>query len=191
MKVVAFNGSARKDGNTAILLRYVLSELEQEGIQTELVQLSGAKIHGCLACRTCFSRKDGRCSQKDDLGNVCIEKMAAADGILLGSPTYVADVSPEIKALIDRACMVGRANDNMFRRKVGASVVAVRRAGAIHAFDALNHFFLIMEMIIPGSSYWNIAIGREKGEVENDTEGIQTMKTLGRNMAWLLKRLQP
>ncbi len=190
MKVIAFNGSARKDGNTAILLRYVLGELEQEGIETELVQLSGAKIHGCLACRTCFSRKDRRCSQKDDMGNEFIEKMAAADGILLGSPTYVADVSPEIKALIDRACMVGRANDNVFRRKLGAAVVAVRRAGAIHAFDTLNHFFFIMEMIVPGSSYWNIGIGREKGEVENDAEGIQTMKTLGRNMAWVLKKIQ-
>lgn len=190
MKVVAFNGSARKDGNTAILLRHVLCEIEKEGIKPELVQLSGQKIHGCLACRTCYGRKDGRCAQKDDMGNVYIEKMAAADGILLGSPTYVADISPEIKALIDRACMVGRANGDLFRRKVGAAVVAVRRAGAIHAFDALNHFFLIMQMIIPGSSYWNIAIGREKGEVENDAEGIQTMQTLGRNMAWLLKKLQ-
>ncbi len=189
MKVVAFNGSARKDGNTAILLRHVLCELEKEGIETELVQMSGQKIHGCLACRTCSARKDGRCAQKDDMGNVYIEKMAAADGILLGSPTYVADISPEIKALIDRACIVGRANGGMFRRKVGAAVVAVRRAGAIHAFDALNHFFLISEMMIPGSSYWNIAIGREKGEVENDAEGIQTMKTLGQNMAWLLKKL--
>lgn len=189
MKVTAFNGSARKDGNTAILLRYVLAELESEGLETELVQLSGAKIHGCLACRTCFARKDRRCSQKDDVGNELIDKMLAADGILLGSPTYVADVSPEIKALIDRACMVGRANDNMLRRKVGAAVIAVRRAGAIHAFDALNHFFLIGEMIVPGSSYWNIGIGREKGEVEGDAEGIQTMKTLGRNMAWLLKKI--
>jgi multimeric flavodoxin WrbA len=116
--------------------------------------------------------------------------MLGADGILLGSPTYVADVSPEIKALIDRAGMVGRANDDMFRRKVGAAVVAVRRAGAIHAFDTLNHFFLIMEMIVPGSSYWNIAIGREKGEVEKDAEGIQTMKILGQNMAWVLKKIQ-
>jgi multimeric flavodoxin WrbA len=124
------------------------------------------------------------------MGNEFIEKMLGADGILLGSPTYVADVSPEIKALIDRAGMVGRANDDMFRRKVGAAVVAVRRAGAIHAFDTLNHFFLIMEMIVPGSSYWNIAIGREKGEVEKDAEGIQTMKTLGQNMAWVMKRIQ-
>lgn len=189
MKVIAFNGSARKDGNTAILLGHVLGELEKEGIQTELVQLSGEKIHGCLACRKCATRKDRRCSQTDDMGNVCIDKMAEADGILLGSPTYVADISPEIKALIDRACLVARANSSMFRRKVGAAVVAVRRAGAIHAFDALNHFFLISEMIIPGSSYWNIGIGREPGEVEKDEEGIQTMKVLGRNMAWLLKKV--
>ena len=189
MKVVAFNGSARKGGNTAILLGHVLGELAAEGIETELVELAGARIHGCLACRKCSTRKDRRCSQTDDMGNVCIDRMAAADGILLGSPTYVADISPEIKALIDRACLVGKANGGMFRRKVGAAVVAVRRAGAIHAFDALNHFFLITEMIIPGSSYWNIGIGREPGEVEKDEEGIQTMKTLGRNMAWLLKKV--
>jgi multimeric flavodoxin WrbA len=189
IKVVAFNGSARKDGNTAILLRHVLSELEKEGLETELVQLSGVTIHGCLACRECFGRKDGRCAQKNDAGNELIEKMAAADGILLGSPTYVADVSPEIKALMDRACMVTRANGNLLRRKVGAAVVAVRRAGAMHAFDALNHFFLIGEMIVPGSSYWNIGIGHKPGEVENDAEGIATMHTLGRNMAWLLKKI--
>lgn len=190
IKVVAFNGSARKGGNTAILLRYVLRELEEQGIETDLVELSGQEIHGCLACRKCSTRKDHRCSQSDDFGNTCIEKMEAADGILLGSPTYVADVSPEIKALIDRACLVSKANGGIFRHKVGAAVVAVRRAGAIHAFDALNHFFLISEMIVPGSSYWNIAIGREIGEVENDAEGIATMKTLGRNMAWLLQALK-
>jgi multimeric flavodoxin WrbA len=189
LNVVAFNGSARKGGNTAILLRYVLQELEKEGIQTELVEMSGRKIYGCLACRKCSTRKDGRCSQADDMGNVYIEKMAQADGILLGSPTYVADVSPEIKALMDRACLVSRANGGMLRRKVGAAVVAVRRAGAIHAFDALNHFFLINEMIIPASSYWNIGIGWEAGEVEKDAEGIQTMKVLGQNMAWLLERV--
>jgi len=189
MKVVAFNGSARKDGNTAILVRHVFSELEQQGVETELVQLSGKTIHGCLACRECSKRKDGRCSQANDFGNECIGKMAAAEGIILASPTYVADVTPEIKALIDRACLVGRANGGMFRHKVGVAVVAVRRAGAMHAFDALNHFFLINEMVVPGSSYWNIAIGREIGEVENDKEGIETMHTLRRNMAWLLKRL--
>ena len=189
-KVVAFNGSARKGGNTAILLRYALKELENEGIETELVELAGKTIHGCLSCRKCSTRKDRRCSQKNDFGNACIEKMEQADGILLGSPTYVSDVSPEIKALIDRACLVARANGGMFRHKVGAAVVAVRRAGAIHAYDTLNHFFLITEMIIPGSSYWNIAIGNQIGDVEKDEEGIQTMKTLGQNMAWLLKKLK-
>ena len=190
IRVVAFNGSARKGGNTAILLKHVLGELEEHGIRTELVEMSGSNIHGCLACRQCSSRKDRRCSQPNDIGNQYIEKMEAADGILLGSPTYVSDISPEIKALIDRACMVSGANGGMFRRKVGAGVIAVRRAGAIHAFDALNHFFLITEMIIPGSSYWNIGIGREIGEVEKDEEGIRTMKVLGRNMAWLLKKLK-
>ncbi len=188
LKVVALNGSARKGGNTAILLRYVMKELEKEGVATELVEMSGAKIHGCLACRECSRKKDRRCSQKDDMGNVYIEKMDQADGILLGSATYVADMSPEMKALMDRACMVAKANGGMFRRKVGAAVVAVRRAGAIHVFDSLNHFFFISEMIVPGSSYWNIGIGLEKGDVEKDVEGIQTMKTLGQHMAWLLKK---
>ncbi len=189
MKVIAFNGSARKGGNTAILLGHVLGELAREGIETELVEMSGATIHGCLACRKCSARKNRRCSQEGDMGNVYIEKMAAADGVLLGSPTYVTDVSPEIKALVDRACMVSGANGGMFRRKVGAAVIAVRRAGAIHAFDTLNHFFLITEMIVPGSSYWNIGIGREIGEVDHDEEGIRTMKVLGQNMAWLLKKV--
>ncbi len=188
MKVLAINGSARRDGNTAILLEYVLRELAAEGCETEMVQLAGKKIHGCIACRTCWARKDGLCGQKDDDGNALIQAMAAADGILLGSPTYVTDVTPEIKGLVDRACLVSRANGGLLRRKVGAGVIAVRRAGAMHAFDTLNHFFLINEMIVPGSSYWNIGIGRDKGEVEKDTEGIETMKVLGRNMAWLLRR---
>jgi multimeric flavodoxin WrbA len=190
LKVIAINGSARKGGNTAILLRYVLRELEMEGIETELVELSGMKIHGCLSCRKCATRRDGLCAQTGDMGNVLIEKMALADGILFGSPTYVSDVTPEIKALMDRACLVSKANDGMFRHKVGAAVVSVRRAGAIHVFDSLNHFFLINEMIIPGSSYWNIGIGRDIGDVEQDEEGIATMKTLGRNMAWLLENLK-
>jgi multimeric flavodoxin WrbA len=188
IKVVAFNGSARRGGNTAILLGYVLKELEKEGIETELVELSGVRIHGCLACGKCASRKDHRCAQVHDMGNALIEKMEKADGILLGTPTYFADVTPEIKGLMDRACYVAMANGGMFRHKVGASVVAVRRAGAEHAFDTLNHYFLISEMMIPGSLYWNIGIGREAGDVEKDEEGIRTMKTLGRNMGWLLKK---
>jgi len=189
MKVVAFNGSARKDGNTAILIGYVFGELEKEGIKTELVQLAGSRIHGCIACMQCFENKDQRCSVKDDILNHCIEKMLDADGIILGSPTYFANVSTEMKALIDRAGMVSRANSDMLARKAGAAVVAVRRAGAIHVFNSINHFFFIGQMIVPGSSYWNIGMGRQKGEVEKDEEGIQTMKNLGRNMAWLLKKL--
>jgi multimeric flavodoxin WrbA len=189
MKVVAFNGSARKDGNTAILIGYVFRELEKEGIETELVQLSGSRIHGCIACMKCFENKDQCCSVKDDIANDCIEKMLGADGVILGSPTYFANVSTEMKALIDRAGMVSRANRDMLARKAGAAVVAVRRAGSIHVFNSINHFFFIGQMIVPGSSYWNLGIGRQKGEVEKDDEGIQTMKNLGRNMAWLLKKI--
>lgn len=189
MKAVAFNGSARKDGNTAILIGYVLRELEKEGIETEMVQLAGSRIHGCIACMKCFENKDQRCSVKDDIANDCIEKMLAADAVILGSPTYFANVSTEMKALIDRGGMVSRANSDMLARKVGAAVVAARRAGAIHVFNSINHFFFIGQMIVPGSSYWNLGMGRQKGDVEKDEEGIQTMRNLGRNMAWLLKKL--
>jgi multimeric flavodoxin WrbA len=137
----------------------------------------------------CHRQKDGRCAVDNDYLNTCVDHMRGADGIILGSPTYFTDVTTEMKALIDRAGMVAKANGDMLRRKVGAAVVAVRRAGAIHVFDTLNHFFFIGQMVVPGSSYWNIGIGREKGEVENDPEGIETMQTLGRNMAWLMNKL--
>lgn len=189
MKVVAFSGSARKDGNTAILIRQVFTELEKAGIETELVQLAGKKIRGCTACFKCAKNKDQHCAVKGDVLNDCIDKMIEADGIIIGSPTYFADVSSETKALIDRAGMVSRMNGDMFRRKVGAAVIAVRRGGEIHAFDTINHFFTIGQMIIPGSIYWNMGIGREKGEVEKDEEGMKTMTMLGENMAWLMKKL--
>ena len=159
MKVIAFNGSARKDGNTAILINYVLKELEKEGIETELFQLSGKTIHGCKACYKCRENMDKQCAVKDDVLNNCIEKMLGAEGIILGSPTYFADVTTEMKALIDRAGFVAGGNDQMFKRKIGAGVVAARRGGSIHAFDSLNHFFLIREMIVPGSRYWNLGFG--------------------------------
>ncbi|MBI5190422.1 MAG: flavodoxin family protein [Nitrospirae bacterium] len=189
MKVVAFSGSARRDGNTAILIRQVFTELEKEGIETELVQLAGKKIRGCTACFKCAKNKDRHCAVKGDVLNDCIDNMLDADGIIIGSPTYFADVSSETKALIDRAGMVSRMNGDMFRRKVGAAVIAVRRGGEIHAFDTINHFFTIGQMIIPGSIYWNMGIGREKGEVEKDEEGMKTMTVLGENMAWLMKKL--
>jgi multimeric flavodoxin WrbA len=188
MKVVAFNGSPRKDGNTRKLLDTVLEELAQEGFETELVQVGCHRLRGCRACFACWERQDRRCAFGDDEINGFLEKMIAADGILLGSPTYFADLSPELKAVIDRCGMVARANGDLLKRKAGAAVVAVRRAGAVHAFDSINHFFFIGQMIVPGSSYWNLGVGREKGEVANDEEGMTTMRVLGRNMAWLLKR---
>jgi len=190
MKVIAINASARKGGNTAILLKSVLKEMEKEGIETELVELAGQKLQGCIACRKCFSAKNKRCAVTDDAMNSYIEKMLEADAVLLGSPTYFADCTAAMKALIERAGMVARANEDMFKRKLGAAVVAVRRAGAIHAFDSINHLFTISQMIIVGSSYWNIGVGREIGEVEADKEGLATMSALGRNMAWLMKKVR-
>jgi multimeric flavodoxin WrbA len=186
MKVVAFNGSPRKDGNTTILINRVFRELEKEGIQTELVQLSGKEIHGCIACYKCFENKDRRCAVKTDIANECIEKMIEADGIILGSPVYFTDVTAEMKALIDRAGFVSISNGGMYKNKVGAVVVAVRRSGATHTLDTMSHFFLAAQMIIIGRA---IGVGRDKGEVEKDKEGIQGVETLGQRMAWLLKKL--
>ncbi len=190
MRVIAFNGSPRKDGNTSLLIQRVFVELEKEGIETELVPLAGKKISGCRACFKCFRNRDRRCAVGNDAANKCIEKMILADGIILGSPTYFADVSSQIKALIDRAGLVAKANDDMLARKVGAAVVAVRRAGSLRVFDSINNFFLISQMIVPGSCYWNLGVGLEKGDVNGDEEGIRTMKLLGINMAWLLKKVR-
>lgn len=189
MKVIAFNGSPRKDGNTSKLIRYTFDELKKEDIDTELVHIGGQRIQGCTACMKCFDNKDKQCIINDDIVNDCIEKMLQADGIILGSPTYFADVTTEMKALIDRTGFVAKANDDMFKRKIGASAVVARRAGSIHVYDTINHFFTINQMIIPGANYWNIGIGLNKGDVESDEEAKLTMKTLGYNMAWLLKKI--
>ena len=189
MKVVAFNGSPKRDGNTAILLQKVLSELEREGIETEIIHIGGQKVHGCTACMKCMENQDRKCIFDDDFVNNSIRKMEEADGIIIGSPTYFADVSTEIKALIDRAGFVGMVNGGMFGRKIGAAVIAVRRSGGIHAYDTINHFFGISSMITVGSSNWNLGLGLEPGDVENDVEGMQTMQTLGINVAWLLKKI--
>jgi multimeric flavodoxin WrbA len=186
MKVAAFNGSPRKDGNTAMLINYVLQELEKERIQTELVQLSSRDIRGCRACYQCFENRDQRCSVTDDFANECIEKMIGADGIVLGSPTYFSDVPAEMKALVDRAGFVSRANGNLYTNKVGLAVVVMRRSGAFHALDTLLHFLLGAEMIVPGRG---IAVGRDKGDVEKDEEGVKLVKGLGQRMAWLLQKL--
>jgi multimeric flavodoxin WrbA len=189
MKVLAINGSARKDGNTAILIKIVLAELENEGIETELIQIAGRHINGCKACYKCIEKTNRQCINDQDMANQLIEKMCDADGIIIGSPTYVCNISSELKALIDRACIVSKANGDMFKRKVGAAVVAVRRAGALPALNAINVFFQISQIFVTSSSYWNMGFGLEKGDVESDDEGIQTMKTLGLNMAWLMKKI--
>ena len=191
MKVLAINGSPRKNGNTHHLLSEVLTVLNKQGISSELIHIGGKKVNGCVACMKCKEQKDGQCHKKNDLINEIIPKIVEADGILIGSPVYFADITSEVKALIDVVGYSLRATgNNPLRHKVGAAVIAVRRAGAIHAFDSINHFFLINEMIIPGSSYWNIGIGREKGEVLEDEEGMKTMQTLGKNMAWLLNKIK-
>ena len=186
MKVVAINGSPRKEGNTHLLINHVFQELEKEGIETEEVSFAGRKIHGCIACYKCFQNKDKHCSVKEDALNECLDKMMVADGIILASPVYFADVTAEMKALIDRAGFVSMANGQLFRNKVGGSIVALRRTGGIHTIDSLNHFFLAMQMVIAGRG---IAIGRDIGDVEKDEEGIGFMKLLGQRMAWLLKKL--
>jgi multimeric flavodoxin WrbA len=190
VKVVAFSGSARKDGNTALLVRNVLGELEAAGVECEFLQLAGKKCRGCTVCMKCAETKNGNCTGVDDyISRECIPRALTADGIIIASPVYFADITPETKALIDRLGYASRQGGNRLARKVGAGVIAVRRAGAIHAFDSINHLFLISEMLVVGSSYWNIGIGRAPGEVEADDEGMRTMATLGRNMAWAMEKL--
>ncbi len=190
MKVVAFNGSPRVHGNTEQSLKLVLAELEKEGIETELVQLGGRKVFGCLACGKCRELKNNRCVRKDDEMNSFIQKMEEADGIIIGSPTYFSNVSTEVKALIDRCGYVAKSNGGtMLKGKVGASVVSARRAGSTFTYSAINFFFGIAEMIICSSNYWNMTLSCNPGDVQNDAEGIQTFQTLGVNMAKLLKQV--
>ncbi len=189
MKVIAFNGSPRKDGNTNILINHVFDELGKEGIQTELVQVGGEKIRPCDGCYICAEKKDKRCVLKNDMLNDCIDKIMAAEGVIIGSPAYFACVSTEMKAFIDRVGMVGKFNDDLYKHKVGAAVVAARRAGAFTVCNMINTFLLANQMVIPGSSYMNMAIGWDKGEVEKDEEGIRTMEVLGQNMAMVLKKI--
>ncbi len=188
--VVAFNASPHKDGNTATLIRYALNKIAEQGIRTELVHIGGKQIHGCIACMKCFENQDRHCALTKDLVNDCIDRMVQADGIIIGSPTYFSDITPEAKALIDRAGFVAIANGGLFSRKVGAGIAAVRRAGAVAALDSINHLFGISDMFTAGSTYWNLGIGLEPGDVEKDAEGIKTMERLGENVAWFITQVQ-
>jgi multimeric flavodoxin WrbA len=188
MKVVAFNGSPHRDGNTYLLIRHTLDAIERAGIKTELIQIGGKKVHPCIACGKCLENRDRQCVQKKDMVNECIEKMLAADAIIIGTSTHFAGVTPEIKAFMDRAFLVAQANDNMFRQKLGAALAAERRSGAVCAVDSINHYFCISGMFSAGSRYWNNAKGFLPGDVETDDEGIDTMKQLGENITWFVRK---
>ncbi len=190
MKVLAINGSPRVNGNTNELIKAVFKPLQTEGIETEVVQIGMKNIKGCVACYKCFENKDKRCLMSNDIVNDLMAKVFDADGIILASPTYFTDITAELKAFIDRIGLVSIANGGLLRHKVGAAVIALRRGGSIHAFDTINHLFQISQMFIVGSTYWNFGVGREKGEVLNDNEGLTNMDNLGQSMAFLLKKLQ-
>jgi multimeric flavodoxin WrbA len=189
LTVVAFNGSPRQKGNTYHSLGIVLDELARQGIEGEILQLGGKKLAGCKACYRCQQNRDQKCVQTDDEMNYFIERAFKADGILIGSPVYFSNISSEVKAFIDRCGFVSKANDGALRGKAGAAVLSVRRAGATFAYSAINFFFGISEMVIPGASYWNLGLGLQPGDVLKDEEGIATFKNLGNNMAALLKKL--
>jgi len=189
MKAIAINGSPRPGGNTEIMLKKVLEPLEAAGWSTEYRQIGGKPVRGCLACFKCVEKKNGRCVIESDDVNEYLELMYAADAIILGSPTYFADVTAELKALIDRAGFVALANGGAFSGKIGAAVVAVRRGGATHVFDSINHLFLISSMIVPGSLYWNLGMGLDKGDVLGDDEAMKNMNHLGQTIAWLGKAM--
>ncbi|MDD5169678.1 MAG: flavodoxin family protein [Syntrophales bacterium] len=186
MKVIGFNGSPRKDGNTTTLMGLLLREIEKEGIETELVQLSAKKIHGCIACYKCFKNQDRQCAVKNDAANEYIEKMTTAEGIVLGSPSFFQDVTAETKALIDRAGFVGLANGRMYKNKIGAALSCFRRTGGMHAVETMNHFFFSNELVIAGRA---VCVARDMGDVDKDKEGIQMAQTLGQKIAWMAKKL--
>ena len=188
MKVIAVNGSPKADGNTYNSLKLVGDELQKEGIEFEIIHIGNKVIRGCIACGSCAKTLNERCIFTDEV-NDALQKLKAADGILLGSPVHYAGVAGTMKSFLDRLFYVAGANGNLFRHKVGATVVAVRRSGGVSTFDTLNHYINYAEMIMPGSNYWNVAHGRAPGEMLQDGEGVQVMRVLGKNMAWLLKAL--
>ncbi|MCT4625526.1 flavodoxin family protein [Halodesulfovibrio sp.] len=191
MYVLAINGSPRKGGNTEILLQKALAPLANQGWETELVQVGGKKLKGCIACGKCFENKDNNCIIKNDMFNELFEKALRADAIILGTPTYFTDVSAELKGLIDRMGMVALANGRKLAGKIGAAVVAVRRGGATHAFDSINHMYLMSQMIVPGSIYWNLGVGLAPGDVKNDAEAMANMESLGETIHWLGTAMKP
>jgi multimeric flavodoxin WrbA len=187
MKVVAINGSPNKEGNTYHALTMVGSKLIEQGIDFEIIHIGNKTIRGCLACGKCGQNKDEKCIGTVDCLNDCIQIMKTADGLILASPVHYSGIPGTMKSFLDRAFYVAGSNGGMFRQKVGAAVVAVRRTGGSATFDSLNHFLTYSEMILATANYWNVIHGRRPGEVLEDGEGVQIMEVLGMNMAWLLK----
>lgn len=189
MKVVAFNGSPKQEGNTFHAIKMVAQELEKEGIDVEIIHVGNKNIRGCLACNGCVRNQNEKCVIKDEV-NEWIQKMKEADGIILGSPVHYASIGATMKAFLDRAFYVTSVNNSMLRHKVGASVVAVRRSGGVPTFEQLNQYINYSEMLMPTSNYWNVIHGAAPGEVKGDEEGKQIMRVLGKNMAWLMKLVE-
>ena len=187
MKVIAINGSPKKEGNTFHALSMVGEEIIAAGIEFEILHIGHKMIHGCTACGKCAENKDEKCVIKTDDLNLWIQQIKQADGIILGSPVYYAGIAGTMKCFLDRLFYVAGANGGLFRQKVAAAVVAVRRSGGSVTFDNLNHYLTYSEMLLATSNYWNIIHGRAAGEVTQDIEGTQIMRVLGKNMAWLLK----
>ena len=189
MKVFAINGSPRINGNCSLMIERLFSHIRSSGITTEEFKLGGKSVRGCTSCMKCFENKDRKCIINDGIINHCVEKMAEADGIILASPTYFSNITAEMKAFIDRAGYVAIANKRLFNRKVGVALSSVYRAGSMNALDAMNHFFLISGMIVPGSKYWNMCYGLQPGDILNDEEGLKNLDALAENMVWLLEKL--
>jgi multimeric flavodoxin WrbA len=189
IRAIGICGSPRKNGNTEILLRRCLAQLQAAGIETELVPLADKAIKPCRACGVCRQRQDGACAMKDDEFHDVYARMLEADILVVGSPVYFGSATPDMMALLDRAGYVARANGNPLSRKIGGPIVVARRAGQNFTYAQLLYWFMINDMVVPGSTYWNIAFGREVGEVEKDAEGLQTIDRFAENLAWLARRL--
>lgn len=187
MKVIAINGSPCKDGNTAYALAQVGAELQKEGIGFEVIEVGGKHVHGCIGCGKCAENQNEKCNFTNDIVNEAVVRMKEADGIVIGSPVYYSGIAGTMKCFLDRTFFIAAVNGNLFRHKVGASVVAVRRTGGSMTFNGLNHYLSISEMLVPSSNYWNVIHGLEPGDAAQDAEGVQIMQTLGKNMAWMLK----
>lgn len=187
MKVIAINGSPRKEGNTFHALNMVGDELKTNGIGFEILHIGHKAIHGCIGCGKCRVNKDEKCTIHTDELNDWIQQIKVADGIIIGSPVYYAGIAGTMKCFLDRLFYVSGSNGNLLRHKVAAAVVSVRRTGGSSTFDTLNHYLTYAEMIIATANYWNIIHGAAPGEVVKDDEGTQIMRVLGKNMAWLLK----